>query len=55
MARARDTARLQIGLYQGGGLGFYGPGDGVQLVDQSAFVQMHALLEMSPEQLDEVS
>jgi Glycosyl hydrolase family 76 len=55
LTRARDSARTGFGLYQGGGLGFYGPGDGVQLVDQAAFVQMHALLEMSAEQLETVS
>jgi hypothetical protein len=54
LTRARDTARLRNGLYQGAGLGFYGRGDGVQLVDQAAFVQMHAALEMSPEQLAKV-
>jgi DUF1680 family protein len=54
LTRARATARLGTGLYGGGGLGFYGQGHGVQLVDQSAFVQMHAVLEMSPDQLARV-
>jgi hypothetical protein len=54
LTRARETARLQIGLYQGAGLGFYGPGQGIQVVDQAAFVQMHALLDMSPAQLGTV-
>jgi uncharacterized protein YyaL (SSP411 family) len=55
LARARATARTGLGLYQGGGLGFYGNGLHVQLVDQAAFVQMHALLGMSPAQLAIVS
>jgi predicted alpha-1,6-mannanase (GH76 family) len=55
LARARDSARTRFGLYQAGGLGSYGPGTDVQVVDQAAFVQMHALLGMSALQLDAVS
>jgi DUF1680 family protein len=55
LARARETSRLEIGLYQGAGLDSSGPGEPVYLVDQAAFVQMHALLGMSPAQLAIVS
>jgi rhamnogalacturonyl hydrolase YesR len=55
LTRARATARQRSGLYGGGGLGSYGEGRGTALVDQAAFVQMHALLELSPAQLEYVS
>jgi hypothetical protein len=55
LTRARATARNNSGLYGGRGLGSYGEGRGTALVDQAAFVQMHALLELSPAQLESVS
>ena len=55
LARARTTARDKSGLYGGRGLGSYGEGAGTALVDQAAFVQMHALLELSPAQLESVA
>ncbi|EFK95546.1 hypothetical protein LDC_2440 [sediment metagenome] len=57
LERADSTARNGDGLYGGGGLGRYDGSDedGTPLIDQSAFVQMHALLAMSPEQLATVS
>lgn len=55
LMRARTSARRRSGLYGGRGLGSYGEGRGTALVDQAAFVQMHAVLELSPAQLESVS
>ena len=54
LTRARTSARNK-GLYGGRGLGSYGERRGTALVDQAGFVQMHALLELSPAQLGRVS
>jgi hypothetical protein len=55
LARARATARTEIGLYDGGGLGSYRAGEPFQLVDHAGLVQMHALVEMSTQHLDAVT
>lgn len=57
LERARTTARGSDGLYGGQGIGVYegDKGPGTPVIDQAAFVQMHALLAMTPEQLATVS
>ena len=57
LGHARSSARDGDGLYSGGGIARY-DGDkheGMSTIDQASFVQMHALLAMSPEQLESVS
>lgn len=56
-ARTRARDGDGDGMYVQGGIGRY-DGDkheGMSTIDQAAFVQLHALLAMSPEQLEQVS
>lgn len=57
LERAGASGRNADGLYEGAGMGGYDakPGAGTAMIDQAAFVQMHALLAMTPEQLRTVS
>jgi predicted alpha-1,6-mannanase (GH76 family) len=55
---ADSVARTPDGLYRGAGLAktnASGPDDATALIDQSAFVQLHALMAMTPGQLQSVA